>query len=165
MKTYSEFAPSGFDTRGLNLPDRQEWLVHPCGTNRDADVLTRSNWDVACADLLKLDPEGDDHEVHRFGHWACGWFEIVLVRPETLCATDAKQTEAALSDYPVLCDSHFSDAEQTEADAVWLNCYSVSQRIEYIRDHAEQFEFRSFADMLGCVRGNYFGGYASELCS
>lgn len=46
------------------------------------------------------------------------------------------------------------------------NCTSrltLRERVEYIRKHRSQFEFRDFADMLGCVRGKYFAGYASEL--
>lgn len=30
-------------------------------------------------------------------------------------------------------------------------------------NHREQFEFYTFAELLGCVRGKFFAGYASEL--
>lgn len=163
MKTYKTFRPTGFDTAGLGCDDQQDWLVHPCSHNRDSDCLTESNWDVSVKDLAKVDPEGLDHEIHRFGHWACGWFEIILVRPDTAAAKDAEETEAALENYPVLNDSDFSEKEQEAADLAWLHCYRPKERIEYIREHRKQFEFRSFADMLGCVRGKYFAGYASEL--
>jgi hypothetical protein len=32
-----------------------------------------------------------------------------------------------------------------------------------MREHRSQFDARSFADLLGCARGKYFLGYASEL--
>jgi hypothetical protein len=37
------------------------------------------------------------------------------------------------------------------------------ERIAYIRKHRSEFEFADLRDMLSCVRGNYFAGYASEL--
>ena len=119
MIPYSNYQPTGFDVRGLNLPDRQDWLVAPCGVNRDSDVLTRSNWRVQARELDKLDPKGEDHEAHRFGHWACGWFELVLLRPGSVCATEAQGWEDALSDYPILDESDFSDLEWQEAHEVW----------------------------------------------
>lgn len=61
------------------------------------------------------------------------------------------------------CSDCHSEAEEEQAQEVWRDCYRPKARIEYIREHREQFEFRSFADMLGCVRGRYFAGYASEL--
>lgn len=163
MQRYSKFRPTGFDAKGLGLDDKQGWLVHPCGTNRDADALTRSNFEVSVRDLEKLCLNGEDYEVHRFGHWACGWFEIIIVRPDTACAKDARDTETALANYPVLSDEHFSETEQTEANETWANCYTDRQRLEYIRENESQFEFRDWLDLLGCVRGKYFAGYASDL--
>jgi hypothetical protein len=64
-----------------------------------------------------------------------------------------------------LDESDFSEVEQEEANETWRNCYDVSERVKYIREHRSQFEFHDLGDMLGCVRGNYFAGYASELLS
>ena len=160
MKTYAEFQPTGFDPKGLALDDKQNWIVVSCGTNRDADCLTRSNFIAA---LEILGGESEDVEVHRFGHWACGWFEIIIVRPDSPAAKEAEEIEAALENYPVLDDTAFSELETEEADETWRVCYREKERIAYIRDNRSQFEFRSFADMLACVRGKYFAGYASEL--
>ena len=164
MRTYSEFRPSSHDTAGLGLADRQDWLVHPCVANRDADVLTESNFESAKRELDMADPDGSHHEVHRFGHWACGWFEIILVRPTANAALyRASQHVDALDNYPILDEDDYSDRQSQAADETWSHCYNAKERIAYIRDHRDQFEFSSFADMLGCVRGNYFAGSASEL--
>ena len=53
--------------------------------------------------------------------------------------------------------------EQVAADETWKNCYDEKERIAYIRKFHYQFDFRDFADLLACVRGKYFAGYASEL--
>ena len=50
-----------------------------------------------------------------------------------------------------------------EANRVWTDCYDDTERVKYIRDNRSEFEFRDFADLMGCARGTYFAGYASEL--
>jgi hypothetical protein len=160
MKTYAEFQPTGFDCRGLALDERQAWLVS-IGRNRDSGALDRSNFECA---LKSMGGESDDVEVHRFGHWACGWFEIILVRPDSAASKEAEEIEGALANYPVLNDAHYSELESEEANETWRS-YRDAERIDYMRKNREQFEFRSFADMLSCARGKYFAGYASELLS
>ena len=160
MRTYSQFAPTGFDNCGLGMPDRQSWLVVPCGRNRDSDCLAESNWLAA---LSRLGGESDTVEIHRFGHWACGWFEIMIVQPGTPAAIEAESIEDSLSNYPILDESDLGEREMNAANETWQNCFNAAERIAYIRRHASQFEFSSFADMLSCVRGKHFAGYASEL--
>jgi len=86
----------------------------------------------------------------------------------------ARDIEAALAHvrglYPLasvsgrpMSDDELREYEQEAADETWRNCYSPSERVAYIREHRSQFEFHTLADMLGCVRGHYFAGYASEL--
>lgn len=165
-RTYATFQPTGFDSRANfvahdseAIDSIQSWLVGPSRT-RDSDCLEESNFAVILKDL---GGEGDNVQVHRFGHWACGWYELILIRPETPEAASWAEWETALDDYPVADEDDFSEREQDAADETWRHCYSDAQRVGYIRDNRSQFEFHSFADMLGCVRGNYFAGYPSEL--
>lgn len=167
MQRYHEFQPSAFDSRSNfmafdaeALDSIEDWLVLPCSRNRDSDVLSESNF--ACA-LESLGGEGKDVQVHRFGHWACGWYEIIVVRPDTKAAEHAEEIEAALSDYPILDESDYSERETEEAQRVWENCYTTKGRIEYIRENRSQFDFHDWRDLMGCVRGKWFNGYASEL--
>lgn len=165
MIPYSKFRPTQFDTAGLALDDRQDWLVCPVGKNRDSDCLERANFYSLGSEIKKLDPEGNDHEEHSFNHWACGHFEILVVRPNSACAKAATDAEERLEEYPILDENLFSTYETAEADEIWKHNFSVSERIKYIRNRGDEFEFQSLADMLGCVRGKYFAGYASELCA
>lgn len=164
LTTYAKFRPTMCDALGLGLPDRQDWLVAPVSHNRDSDVLTVSNWHVVKEDLEASDT-GEDLEVHRFGHWGPGWFEIILVRPGSECAKKAEQWACSLADYPVACESDFSERELAEAEEVWQNCYDDNDRIKFIEKHRDDFEFDSFVDMLRCARGVFFGGSASALLS
>mgnify|MGYP001617057384 CR=1 FL=1 len=154
---------SSFDSFANYLGERpgEEW---DCllTQNRDSDCLSRSNFRSA---LKELGGESESIEVHRFGHWACGWWEALAVKQGTPEHAIALQIEQRIYGYPVVDDDDFSELESEEADDIWRNCYWESERVDYIREHRSQFEFHSFADLLGCVRGKYFAGYASELLS
>ncbi len=141
-------------------------------TNRDADACTRSNHRIITRTLAPWTgdhKEGASVESISHSHWACGYVDGFLIRvyDASGAITDAftaySEMVDSLADYPILSDEDFSQEESTEADQVWEQCYKTDARIEYIRDNRSQFEFQSFADMLGCVRGKYFAGYASEL--
>lgn len=132
-----------------------------CGQSRDSDALERSNF----ASMLRLlGGESETVIVVRENHWAVGWVEWIAIH-----ATDEKALRAAdeaqerLADYPVLNEDHCSELEMEEANEVWANCYSDFDRVKYIREHRSQFDFHDYADLIGCARGRYFAGYASEL--
>jgi hypothetical protein len=130
MQEYKEFRPTSFDPKGLALEDQQNWLVLPCSQNRDSDVLAKSNFEVA---LLELGGEGEHVEVHRFGHWGPGWFEIIIVDPASEKHVKiAEEIENSLADYPVLDESHFSESEW-EAKIAWWENMSHSERLYYCR--------------------------------
>jgi hypothetical protein len=129
MKPYSKFQPTQFDIKGLGLDDRQDWLVCPCGTNRDADLLTLANWE-AQNDILK-EFNDEDWETHSFNHWGPGWFEIVIVRPGTPVATEMDNVEGALSDYPILDEEKYSLMEYEYKQETWRNA-SPKERREWL---------------------------------
>ena len=165
MKRLSDIIsnPSGFDSLENYMGDipHPEWYV-VLTTSRDADTLTRSNFECA-QKALEDEKYDDDTKVFRFGHWGCGWWEALCVREGTEAFKEGESIANNLEEYPVLDDEAFSQAEEEEALEVWANCYRVQDRIRYIRENPNQFNFASFADLLSCVRGNYFCGYASEL--
>lgn len=68
-----------------------------------------------------------------------------------------------LESYPVLDENDLSGRETEEAKRVWRSCYDAKERVQYIRENRGDFYFESLADMLGCVRGQFFRGCASEL--
>jgi hypothetical protein len=139
------------------------------GRSRDSDCLEESNFETAKAALLALSTGdmADTVEVVREHHWAVGWVEWIAIHQDNaraLIAADALR--ARYKQYPVLDADDYSDREQEEANRVWKDCYSVKERIAYIRENPNQFDsVRGLADLMGCVRGNYFAGYAGELIS
>lgn len=157
------YNPSGLDSRsnylGDDLEEQADWGVLMCQT-RDSDVLTESNWHVA---LTELGGESEDVQILRFGHWACGWLEYMVVNPDCSLYDRALELYEEIQDYPILDECDFSERESEAADQVWLDCFSNSERVEYIRAHLQDFEFRSRADLFACARGKWFGGYASDL--
>lgn len=146
------------------LPDHYcgaEWPEYYVGLmqHRDSDALTRSNFQVMLRDLGP-----DNVTIVREGHWAVGWIEwIAIHESKTDLVEEADEMLQSLEDYPVLDDEHFSELETEEADLIWAQHYDDQSRLKYIRENRGQFEFHDFSDLMGCVRGNYFSGYASEL--
>ncbi len=120
FQTYADFRPTAMDPSGLGLEDRQTWIVVPVGCNRDSGPLERSNFRVAQTILKEA---GANHEVHRFGHWGPGWFEIILVEPTEIGQKSVGDITRALADYPVLDDGDLCDEELEDRQSTWVNCY------------------------------------------
>jgi hypothetical protein len=146
------------------------------GRSRDSDALERANFGAGLKAIggestqdfsLLNDP---DHvlpvRIVRENHWAVGWVEWIAIHESATEALEiADKIKGELVDYPVVDETLWSEYEDEEAQTVWRDCFRVKERVAYVREHRSQFEFQDFADMLGCVRGKYFAGYASELIS
>lgn len=135
------------------------------GQSRGSDCLEQSNFAVM---LASLGGESDVVTVVRESHWAVGWVEWIAIEADGTPEADkalqaADMAKARLEDYPVLDEEDFSTREHEAVNEAWTNCYSDKERVEYIREHRSQFDFRDYADVIGCARGRYFAGYASEL--
>lgn len=134
MQTYADFQPTGFDPAGAFLEDdRQNWLVVPVARTRDSGPLAESNFAQA---LEALGGESDTVEVHRFGHWGPGWFEIIIVKPDTPESAIADDLETALENYPVLDEMDLSERE-AEASA---ESYDSWARRDFIRELTRRFQ-------------------------
>lgn len=109
MQLYKEFQPTQFDSKGL-CADRLgigNWLVLPLAQNRDSEILETCNFEVA---LELLGGESKNVQVHRFGHWANGWFEIIIVNPRCKKKVAiAKDIEDNLENYPILNEEKYSE--------------------------------------------------------
>ncbi len=129
MKTYSEYRPTAHDTQGLGLEDRQQWLVVPVSRTRDSEPCEESNFAAA---LKLLGGESATVEVHRFGHWGPGWYEIILVQPQTSAWCVAQSIEKRLESYSILDEDDLSEREYNAAAELWEQA-SVSERLGYIK--------------------------------
>ncbi len=135
MEKYSEHRPTGFDRQGAFLDERQDWLVLPVSQNRDSGPLDQSNFEQA---LEMLGGERNNIiEVHRFGHWAWGWYEIIIVNPKAgKTLKIAESIESSLEDYPVLNEQDFSDKEMELIEECWTS-YGRSDFEEELTSHIE----------------------------
>lgn len=165
MTRYRDWGPTQFDHKGLGCDDQQDWVVCPVSITRDTPDhdVDRSNWEAMIQEFEALDPEGDDHEVHRFGHWGPGWFEIILVRPNSACHRYAAECACALGDYPILDEHDHSEREfEAECDA-WKQA-DLRDRIEMVTSRGFSiFAARSSeppSDDTGGIRDALLG-YAS----
>ena len=164
LEKYKDFQPTSFDCKGLHADslDIGSFKVFPISQTRDSEAATRANFD---ASIELLGGESETVQIHRFGHWGPGWFEIILISPLANDKTKetAGQIICGLENYPLVDEELTSEYEQTEADEVWANCYNDRERLEYIKKHYSQFEPNSLTELRECIRGEIFIGYASEL--
>ncbi len=130
MQQFKEFRPTPFDSAGLNAGDQGNWLIL-LGHNRDSKIWEESNFDYAVKTLKAISPEAGENEegsiegdwqIHRFGHWACGWLEILIVRPGSPAHDAAVKMRADLERYPLLDEDDFSDREYTAKGEYWEGC-------------------------------------------
>ena len=143
MQKYKDFAPTGFDAKGLIAEryDIGEFLV-VIGRNRDSDTLEESNWIQA---LEMLGGESDTVQVHRFGHWACGWLEVLMIDPaDEKASAIAQEIKDRLADYPILNEEHYSRLQWERAAEYW-DSLSLSSRADELRRNSESI-FAARAD-------------------
>lgn len=155
MRAYREHRPTGFDSKGAFLPERQTWLVCPVMQTRDSATLAQSNFAVA---LRELGGESDTVEVHRFGHWGPGWYEIILIMPDSPAAKIAEEIETGLENYPVLDEDHWSTLEYEKAAEYWEHC-SVRERVEW----CQRYKVNVFAARRNEIPEDPQGGLVQAL--
>jgi len=129
LTTFSSFRPTQSDCVGLGSEGCEDWLLCPVMQTRDSGTLDRSNFRTMERLLECVDPDVKDHDVHRFGHWGPGWFEILIVRPGTEAHRVAQESACALSDYPVLDEMDYSELEHEIASEYWESM-STKERME-----------------------------------
>jgi|SRR5208283_5339985 len=116
------------------------------GQHRDSDVVTRSNFRVAKAELEAIEakyPEWDnptDHDTAMLvnpyeSHWAVGHVEWLGVHkdspPELIMAAD--DLLAQIERYPALSGEDWTELEYTETMEYW-DSLSLSSKVDYCRD-------------------------------
>lgn len=136
--------PTGFDSSrnfsgdSDHLHDR--YFVAPVSTSRDADILTRSNWDVVTDEILKV-ARHNDTEIHRFGHWGCGWYEQLLIhKSDTEALKVAEEWCCTLADYPVASDVHYSELQREEAAEYWERM-DIKERLKVLENTVNRWAY------------------------
>ena len=130
MKTFHELMShsGGLDSYANFMGDDEDyknWYVF-LSHSRDSGILTESNFDCA---LESLGGEGENIQVIRHGHWACGWVEFIAVKPDTKESIIAEEIKSALADYPVLNDEDYFQREWDAKHEYWESM-DLKDRIE-----------------------------------
>jgi len=113
--------------------------------NRDSSILENCNYSAIMRELLAVassepEPESGENWVYDFraSHWAVGWVEYILIRPDApkSVINEAESIACALSGYPVFSDDEYSDAQYTEIYHYWERI-GTRERLEWCRDGGE----------------------------
>ena len=109
--------------------DWPEYFVF-LGRHRDSGLLDQSNFETA---LRALGGESETVLVVRENHWAVGWLEWIAIHESDADAiAAAEEMECALSDYPILDESDFSEREFDAAARTWERA-RVHDRLEWCK--------------------------------
>lgn len=140
--------------------ERGQWYIVAAQT-RDSDCLSRSNFAV----LLKaLGGEGEAVAVEEASHWACGWVQYLIVRPDNRKGLRiAIESHSAVADYPVLDETHFSEVEDEECSETWKNCFDRRERAKYLRDHLRDLAGH-FRELREAVNGAWWAAAGLLPC-
>ena len=153
MSVYAEHKPTRFD-RHISIEDREDWIVAPVTQTRDSGRLERSNFRVVLSDL---GGESETVEVHRFGHWGSGWYEIIICAPDSPAASACVEWEESLADYPVASDEDYSTLEHEEISEQWGDDARTRGRI--IKDYNRRYP----EPHLACYRVSLFAARRDEI--
>jgi len=125
--------------------------------NRDSSILEDTNYNIILDTLKKIDTEVYDFRAH---HWACGWVEyIILPQNASLDAIiEAAQIISDLSDYPIIDDQAYSDAQYEVVCDYWDNM-RIRERVEYCRDSGESI----FAARSKAIPSGVFNTLCEEI--
>lgn len=106
------------------------------GRSRDSSILENSNYDLILEQLEELAP--DHCYDFRAHHWAVGWVETIMLKPdapnEALQA--AGEILCSLADYPCLDDGAYSERQCSELQDYWQRC-SIKERVEYCQESGD----------------------------
>jgi hypothetical protein len=121
--------------------DWSDYYIGPAYT-RDSDILDQSNFHVA---LDLLGGESDTVIVERCSHWACGWFERILVnRSDADAVSVLTEITERIERYPVLDESDYYDRERDASDADF-ECYKNKFRSNVEKAFGKEI-FKGFSD-------------------
>lgn len=162
--TVQEWSPTGFDhSIGAfsRLDEYQHWLVLPFIQTRDSQPYERANYDAVVEALdgactkhwwfwwqgqqVEGEPDySNDYQEHRFGHWGPGWYDVIIVKPDTEAAREAQSITDAFENYPCVDEEKLSEYEWEEAEEYW-GSMSIGDRIEVIASGKYGIEANIFA--------------------
>ena len=116
MTKLKNFAPTQYDHKGMNEPDKAEWLV-VCSRHRDSKTIDISNFSTAHNRLTEH--ETNDVGVIGSGHWMVGYVETLIVRPGTPSADLAERLHDRIRDNIILDEDDVSRLEHENYQESW----------------------------------------------
>jgi hypothetical protein len=72
----------------------------------------------------------DTVKIIRFGHWACGWIDTIMINPiDTKAVEQADWINSELKKYPLFDDNDYSQKQTAYALDAW-KWYSLRDKID-----------------------------------
>ena len=127
------------------------YLVAPVSQSRDADILDESNFSIVWKTLEKLSTDKYPVDIHHFGDWMCGWFDLILIHPKNQLAISAAENfKSGMEDYPILDEHDYTEREHELFGAAYED-YGKSELRESIENEIDIEDYPDFIDE-GCLK-------------
>jgi len=135
MTQLKNWNPSNWDSRSnyMGTKEFDEYYVVYCKTRDSNSILCDSNWEILCKELHA--EENNGVEIVRFGHWACGHYDLLLVSPDSKMLNKAQEFCDSLESYPILNEDHYSNLMAEKEADTFADCY--------------ESDFRSYIESFG----------------
>jgi hypothetical protein len=128
------------------------YLVAPVSQSRDTGILDESNFSIVWKTLEKLSTDKYPVDIHHFGDWMCGWFDLILIHPKNQLAISAAENfKSRMEDYPILNDDDYNDRCQ-ESLLEAYNDYGESELRESIENEIDVKDYPDFRDADECLQ-------------
>lgn len=104
--------------------------------HRDSNLLENSNYECILRELQQADKNKKYVYDFRANHWGFGWVEYIIVRkaaPDHITNLVC-EILGALSDYPILDESDYSEREYNYICDHWQGL-SLQEKIELCKEH------------------------------
>lgn len=106
--------------------------------HRDSDIIAQSNFESAVRMLTEVDPDSENFTICRFGHWAVGWMESIMVpinAPYEIIGL-CEDIVNSINQYPILDRDHHSEMKHDYIVGYWQTLDS-EERAQILRDNGE----------------------------
>jgi hypothetical protein len=131
MKLWTRADPACGTMDNYAGEDMRNYYVFPLSRTRDSGLLTNHNFNY-CWDKISHKARAGTG-VYLFNHWACGWYEIILInKNNSMAILLAEDLISEYENYPIFNEDEYNDKEYQYVIDQWENA-TLSNRLDMLK--------------------------------
>jgi hypothetical protein len=150
MKLWNQADPACGTRDNYMGKDMREYYVFPISHTRDSGLLTNHNFNYCWNQLKKKARAGTG--IYLFNHWACGWFELILInKNNSMAILLADDLISDYDNYPLFAENEYQEKEYKYISEQWENA-DLSNRLDMLKSA----HHNSNINIFGIRHNDYF---------